>query len=286
MKKIILLAFTVAACSTTKAPTTDDFSSLAGVDEKSDSFSKRMKIVGSLSYGDTSDSVAYHNPPRYRAFKFVGSSQDQVDVWVRSADGDSVAWLLDGSYKTVARNDDADDTTTDSHMTATLAGAGTYYIVFREYSLGDATFDVSLAGTAANDFFSCQVDSDCVAVPVAGCCNNGWKIAVNQGQVDAYDAANACTTPHPICPLYIVNDTRVAECSSSTHKCEMIDPTAIRCGGFVAHPHQCPTGYQCHYTNVPDVPGTCVAKTCVDNIDCIMGTHWDSTACTCVADAP
>src|SRR5262249_9578556 len=162
-----------------------------------------MKIVGSLDYGQTSADVRYANPPRYRAFKFGGAKGDQVDVWVRSADGDAVAWLLDNNFHTLAKNDDADDTTLDSHLTAKLPGNSnpdiiTYYIVFREYSLDRATFNVSLDAAKANDFFSCKLDSDCVAIPTVGCCNNGYKIAVNKGEVDAYTAANACTVvPRP-----------------------------------------------------------------------------------------
>ena len=40
------------------------------MDEKSDSFSYRMKTLGTLTYGDTSASKAYTKTPRYRAFKF------------------------------------------------------------------------------------------------------------------------------------------------------------------------------------------------------------------------
>ena len=134
------------------------------------------------------------------------------------------------------------------------------------------------------DFFGCKLDSDCVAVPVAGCCDNGWKIAVNVNEVSAYDAANACTNPHPICPEYVVNDTRVAECDFTTNSCTMIDPTTIHCGGNIYPNHSCPDGYQCQFSGVPDVGGTCVQKTCVDTIDCKLGTHWDGTQCTCVAN--
>jgi hypothetical protein len=287
-KSLLITSLFFAACSSPKTPATDDFSSLANVDTKSDAFSKHMKIVGSLDYGTTSDDVAYSNPPKYRAFKFGGQKGDTVDIWVRSADGDAVAWLLDNSFKTIAHNDDADDTTTDSHLTATLPGNSnpaiiTYYIVFREYSLQDATFQVQLDGKGA-DFFACNVDSDCVAVPRAGCCNNGYKEAVNKSEVAAYDAANACANPHPICPLYVINDTRVAECNFQSHECEMIDPAAIHCGGFINPSHQCPAGFTCQLGHIPDAGGTCVPKTCVQNVFCVQYSHWDSTACACVAN--
>jgi hypothetical protein len=39
----------------------------------------------------------------------------------------------------------------------------------------------------------------------------------------------------------------------------MIEPTAIHCGGFIAHTHSCPANFECHYVGVPDVGGTCIA---------------------------
>src|SRR5438874_5346020 len=101
----------LAACTQSKTPVDDDFSSFAGQDEKSDAFSYRMKIVGSLDYGQTSSSIRYTRTPRYRAVKFGGNAGDQIDVAVRSDDGgDAVAWVLDHSFHVLGSNDDADDT--------------------------------------------------------------------------------------------------------------------------------------------------------------------------------
>jgi hypothetical protein len=328
MRRNSTLAFSVlalfAACSGGKPAPTDDLSGLASVDEKSDAFSHRMKIVGSLVYGQTSDAVAYTNPPRYRAFKFAGQVGDKVDIWVRSPDGDAVAWLLSGSFRTLASNDDADDTTTDSHMTFTLTANRTYYIVFREYSLADATFTVELTGPGcysggkeykpgtgfpssdgcnvcsclasgrvicteracpipSTDFFSCTHDGDCVAVPKAGCCHNGYLEAVNVNQVDAYNAANACTDPRPICPLFLIQDKRVARCDFTANKCQLVDPQGARCGGFILNAPTCPDGYQCDFRGrVPDVGGVCeqicggtAALSCPNGVSC----NLDST-CT------
>jgi len=111
------------------------------------------------------------------------------------------------------------------------------------------------------EFYTCQTDSDCVAVEKAGCCPNGFLVAVNKGEVKAYDAKYACTTPPATCPMFVVDDKRVAQCDFSSHQCQMIDPTQIRCGGFIApaFQHQCPANFECHYQNVPDLPGNCVA---------------------------
>ncbi len=35
-------------------------------------------------------------------------------------------------------------------------------------------------------------------------------------------------------------------------------PTPLHCGGFIAHPETCPTGYTCKLGNIPDAGGTCV----------------------------
>jgi len=74
-------------------------------------------------------------------------------------------------------------------------------------------------------FRSCNADTDCVAVPRGGCCPHGWREAVNVSQKDAYEKASACTrTPRPICPMFLVRDTRVARCDAQAHLCTMVRP--------------------------------------------------------------
>ena len=112
-------------------------------------------------------------------------------------------------------------------------------------------------------YYKCATDSDCVAVEKAGCCPNGFLVAVNKDKVEAYDKTFACTTPPQMCPLFVVHDTRVAQCNHAKTACEMIDPSKIRCEGFVtpAWQHHCPDGYECKFnTAVRDIPGTCTAK--------------------------
>jgi len=123
-----------------------ELAELDGLDEKAETFTGKVTVLGSLTYGRASSSVSYTRTPKYRAFKFTGSSGDKVDVWVRSSNGDAMGWLTDATFKTLASNDDATASSTDSHLTATLpAGAGaTYYIVFREYSQAAARFTVSV----------------------------------------------------------------------------------------------------------------------------------------------
>ena len=141
----------------------------------------------------------------------------KVTIDVSSKNGDAYAWLTNDSFKVVAKNDDSNGTT-NSHISATLPansdGTATYYIIFTEYYGDDATFKVALQGHAgrAPDYFSCtKTTSDCVAEPQGGCCPHGTKVAVNKNEVTAWETTQTCTTtPRPFCPLYVVDDTRVA----------------------------------------------------------------------------
>jgi hypothetical protein len=145
----LVLAGLVPACggNSVKQNLTDDFSELAAagdVDEKADAFSGRMGTPGRINFGETK-TIRYHNPPRYRAVKVTASAGDTLDAWVRSDDGDAVAWITNSAMTILAVNDDADETTSDAHVVATATRAGTYYVIMREYALDDATFRVTLA---------------------------------------------------------------------------------------------------------------------------------------------
>jgi hypothetical protein len=128
--------------------------------------------------------------------------------------------------------------------------------------------------TKAANYFSCHHDDDCVAVARVGCCSNGWKEAVNVDKVDAYEASGPKVC-NMMCPMFMVDDTRVAQCDTAAHKCEMVQPDEITCGGFVANAHHCPDGYDCiNDGHVPDVPGTC--KKHVDADDAGPGPDDDA----------
>src|SRR4051812_29587384 len=112
----LLMCLLLAGCAGQKPSPTDNFSDLEGADQKSDAFSKKMKIVGALLPGQTSATVHYTKSPIYRAFTLAGKGPGVLDFTVHSANGDAVAWLLDSKYKILAVNDDADATTYDSHI--------------------------------------------------------------------------------------------------------------------------------------------------------------------------
>jgi hypothetical protein len=73
-------------------------------------------------------------------------------------------------------------------------------------------------------FLSCAVDGDCVAVRRNGCCNNGYKEAVNASAVAAYQASFACPEAHPICPMFRIRDARTPACNADRHECELLKP--------------------------------------------------------------
>jgi hypothetical protein len=94
-------------------------------------------------------------------------------------------------------------------------------------------------------FLVCAVDADCVAVKRNGCCNNGYKEAVNASSAAAYEASFVCPDPHPICPMFRVRDERSPECNEKAHECELVKPDQIQCGGTGPSAHQCPGSLHC-----------------------------------------
>jgi hypothetical protein len=251
----------ISACSTTKTPVTDDFSDLSTLDQKSDSFSYRMKIVASLDYNQTSASISYTKTPLYRAIKFSGKAGDAIDVRVHSTNGgDSVAWVLDNGFHVLGSNDDADDSTLDSHISLTLPAnsSDTHYVVIRDYWQLSAKFTIALDGPSDAYSLDCVQDDDCVAVSAGGCCPDGTLFAVNTSTTDEYAAATACVNPPQLCPQHKVFDNRVAECSNAG-ACQLVKPEDIACGAHSVNSHSCPDGYSCN------APGTDAAGHCIAN---------------------
>ena len=258
---LALSVFAMPACSSAdpasdgeKAETTDETSSAFGLSD--------TKIVGSLDYGQTSAKTAYTKTPRYRAFKFGGNGGDEVDVWVKSTNGDPVTWILDNNFAVIAKNDDAAAGNTNSHVKATLPASAsiTHYIVVRDYWLDPMNFTVELKGGSPDFAAGCNVDADCAKVDKA-CCANYGSTSVLASNAAAYKASLHCQV-NQICPLFMTRaDYSAAECNGATHKCELVKPADIKCGGFIApaYQHQCPSGYNCSHIGVnPDVGGKCV----------------------------
>jgi hypothetical protein len=143
--------FRLAAClAAAAAPLLSGCSSSAtddpatASDEAALSALTASEIVGTIAPGQTSGLIPYASPPNYRALSFTASSGDVIDAWVRSTNGDSLAWIVTSSFKSIAFNDDGAATTKDSHLHAAVPGPGTYYVVFRERDHEPADFRVSL----------------------------------------------------------------------------------------------------------------------------------------------
>jgi hypothetical protein len=136
-------------------------------------------------------------------------------------------------------------------LTVTLAGDGG---ATDTAAVGVAASDAPASPDGGPDFYSCGVDSDCIAVPKASCCPNGFLEAVNKQSPDAYHASFACGK-HRLCPQFRVMDRRQALCSNESHRCEMVQPDKIVCNGTGANPHACPGGAPC------DATGHCTVAT-------------------------
>lgn len=138
------------------------------------------EILGTIAYGETKAGINYKSPPNYRALSFTAAAGDVVDAWVKSDDGDALAFLADAKWKTFATSDDAADDDTNSHLQATIPAAGKYYVVFRERDFEPATFSVSLTGPAPAGGGGSVVDAQ-------DPCDDALPIAPN----DAFEAARA-----------------------------------------------------------------------------------------------
>lgn len=133
-------------------------------------------VAGALASGETSAPIAYSGSPRYRALSFVGHAGDRADAWVRSIDGDALAWITDEEFKSLAVNDDGGPTTHDAHVSALLPKDAPYYIVFRERDYERATFTVSLS-TGAGAGTPCAT-ADQVLTRACGMCGTQQAICL------------------------------------------------------------------------------------------------------------
>jgi len=191
---------------------------------------EQVKVVGEIHYGQTSDKIEYTDTPRYRAIYFEGQPGDKVDIKVTSINGQALAVLTDSRYKPIVSN-------FGSHVTTVLPPSSEpypnrYFVLLQEERRRPGTFTVTLDKTGTNraaasaDYLTCSDDAECIAVPKAGCCGNGYKEAVNKNRVDSYRAANTCKIAHPVCPQVIIDDNRVAHCNRTSHQCELVQPSA------------------------------------------------------------
>ena len=308
-------------CGEGKGPVDDTFAELAGLDEKSDRFTGRLTVLGSINYGETKGPFS-HLAGRWSALKFAGDGGDKVTVDVRSTNGDTLAWVLDNSFEILAFNDDG-KRTTNSHIELKLprSQSRTFYIVTREYSRRSMRFTVTLAGVRAPQFDTpCRLDTECALVR-PDCCGLQDPIGVRADKVEAYRASMGCPA-NQICPRIAVRDNHAsAECIAN--KCVAVLPQDVQCGGRTVNPHQCPSNFVCEGPQLAvDGTGHCTQRCggiaglacsgtdiCVDDPNdtcdprsggadcmgvcraaicsgvtsrCAPGFQWDQFACNCV----
>ena len=99
-----------------------------------------VKVVGDLSYGQTSSPVECPGAPSYCAFVFNGQGDDRIEVDVSSVDGKAFVAIADGAL--------AELTSGTSRLVFVLPRKGpdaeTYYIVFRDRESKPRRFTVAL----------------------------------------------------------------------------------------------------------------------------------------------
>lgn len=143
---VALLASTGCAADTTASGEDDG---LASESSESDLSASRIQQLGAITSG-TTKTASYTSSPLYRAYSFTAKKGDSVDLWVRSANGDAVAWLLRESNASITKNDDATGSTHDAHIAAKIPSDGRYFIAFKEAKGKSADFTVSFASTPAS----------------------------------------------------------------------------------------------------------------------------------------
>jgi len=241
-RKLIFAFALVAGCAGEKAPADDSFTDLAGVDEKSDKFTGKMTIVGSIDYGQTLGPFS-HKANKWSALKFAGDAGDAITVDVKSSDGDTVAWVLDNDMNIVGYNDDYGNGT-NSHIEVKLPknDSRTHYIVTRDYWRDAMKFTVTLKGKHAAFDTPCKVDADCALVR-PDCCEIQNPIGVRADAVDSYRASLMCAAGQICTKIAIRDNHATAECQSN--KCVAVLPADVACGGRSVNPHTCPDRYTC-----------------------------------------
>jgi deoxyribonuclease-1 len=101
---------------------------------------QHVKVVGELLAGETSPPVAYRDPPLYTALRLhVDYGGADLELEVRSEDGDGFVRLLDASFAVIA-------TARAVGPVAVLrapVSSGVHYVAFRDHARADATFTVT-----------------------------------------------------------------------------------------------------------------------------------------------
>jgi hypothetical protein len=175
-------------------------------------------VVGSIVPGTSSAPIRYSATPKYRALSFTASVGDRLEAWVRSTDGDAVAWITDATFKSLATNDDASSDTHDAHVVATIEKTGLQYLVFRERDFEPAVFTASLAraaDSAPTPGTSCTTENE-IARQACGFCGQKAIVCLRDDNgTKTWSEYGPCEGEHGTCAA---GSTRVAACNNcGTH---------------------------------------------------------------------
>jgi hypothetical protein len=277
-----LVALAAACGAPGKEDPTDDFSELAGLDEKSDKFQGKFTVGNSAAVYGSTTTINVSATKVYGAIVFYGNGGDTVEVRASAKNKDSVLWLLDDKYEILAYNDDTNGSL-NSYVKATLpAGSGRkYYAVARDYYRRGAQFTIRLDGKS--NLTSCDSDADCVKIQ-AGCCPHQGQTAVNVERRWEYQEQLDATCPGYCIAIAPPADFRSPSCNQTTKSCELIEPKF--CGGIAAFP--CPDGFQCQddprddcsvETGGADCGGIC--QQCPTKAGCPVGQLPAADGCAC-----
>lgn len=179
----VALALVIGGCAASDLPEKEDI----------EAYSSELRLatpryLGEIESGETKTNF-YSNPPRYRAFGFTAKAGDTITATVKSPDGDAMGWITTSKFDVLATNDDSDGTLDSKVVYEVPAGtpSRSYRIVFRDFSLVDATFTVSLNIRKAN--ISCKYDGSTYRAGASfpdtdGCntctCTDGGQVACTE----------------------------------------------------------------------------------------------------------
>lgn len=211
MIRTLSLLLVVGACA--KAPVDDSFADLQ--DEKSDSFSKKMKLVDTIAPNDGAHTTTYSSKPSYRAYKFTMPSQGPATISVVSKNGDPVTWLTDGKFKTLDKNDDQSDSSTDSLINDVLP-AGDYYVIFRDYNWESHRFTVSVNAKFKPVAPPTPIPTDCSSFANFTACAEGVFDALAANDKAGADSLTPSQLPSGVRSWYDAFAAKIS--ASNVHK--------------------------------------------------------------------
>jgi len=134
MRGLALPVLVLVACAGPKGkgPVREDFASAD------------LLVLGPLQFGQTGR-AAYHDGPRFMAYRMTARAGEHVAIDVRSADGVPMVWLLDGKLRAIAADDAGDSNQAHVELTLPESDDITYTVAIREAQLFDATFVTQIA---------------------------------------------------------------------------------------------------------------------------------------------